>query len=117
MVTLELFLEGILLFSVSIFGLCGNIATISVLTSPDIDLKVTFRQIVTMLSVYDSIFIIMINLTFSFIHLIPFWEQMVTPFLYPFTFPTMQVALSGSIWSTVMVALERYLSVVHQYQM
>jgi hypothetical protein len=33
--------------------------------------------------------------------------------VFPWLFPFMQISLSGSIWSTVSVSVERFLSVVH----
>jgi hypothetical protein len=34
------------------------------------------------------------------------------PVIFPWLFPVMQISLSGSIWSTVSVSVERFLSVV-----
>ena len=34
------------------------------------------------------------------------------PVVFPWLFPVMQISLSGSIWSTVSVSVERFLSVV-----
>ena len=35
------------------------------------------------------------------------------PFLFPWLLPLLQISLNGSIWATVSVAIERFISVVH----
>ena len=109
--------EGIIIPIVAIFGLSGNFTSICVLLSPSVDIKATFRHIITMLAIFDSCFILLASITFSLPLLLPTWKIWIHPFLLPFTLPAIQISLNGSIWSTVMVAFERYLSVVHQYQM
>ena len=43
----------------------------------------------------------------------PVVQVWVHPHLMPWTLPLVQISLNGSIWSTVTVTLERYLTIVH----
>ena len=40
-------------------------------------------------------------------------QSYVHPYIFPWTLPLIQISLNGSIWSTVSVTLERYITVVH----
>ena len=41
------------------------------------------------------------------------FQSYVHPYIIPWTLPLIQISLNGSIWSTVSVTLERYITVVH----
>ena len=110
---LHYLVEGVLIPVITVFGLTGNLTTIYVLCSPSVDIKVTFRHIITMLAMFDSLFILMATLTFSMPLLWPTWKLWIHPLLLPYFLPAIQISLNGSIWCTVMVAMERYFSVVH----
>ena len=44
------------------------------------------------------------------------WKQVwIHPHLFPWILPFIQISLNGSIWSTVSVTIERYVSVVHPW--
>merc|ERR1719507_1027428 len=66
-----------------------------------------------MLAVFDSIFITTASITFSLPLLSNYWQAWVHPHLFPWLLPFIQISLNGSIWSTVSVTIERYISVVH----
>ena len=42
-----------------------------------------------------------------------FLQSYIHPYIFPWTLPLIQISLNGSIWSTVSVTLERYITVVH----
>jgi len=106
-------IEGCLVPSVALLGLVGNSLSIMVLHSPGVDMKVTFREVLTMLAVFDCIFISTVSTTFGLPQLSAYWKTWIHPHLFPYLLPFIQISLNGSIWSTVSVTVERYVSVVH----
>ena len=42
-----------------------------------------------------------------------FLQAIVHPFLFPWLSPLLQISLNGSIWATVSLAIERFISNVH----
>jgi len=98
---------------ISGFGLAGNIASMLVLRSVKLDMKVTFRHVLMMLSLFDSMFVLFTTISFSLKQISSTWERDYQGIVFPWIFPFIQISLTGSIWSTVSVALERYISVVH----
>ena len=110
------YIEGYLIPIVSILSFSGNLVTILILQSPYLDMKTSFRHILIMLSAFDTTFSLLAAITFSLPILSHAWNIWVHPLLLPWLLPGLQIALSGSIWSTVMVAVERYVSIVHPSQ-
>ena len=105
----------------------------SILKYPSLDMKTTFRHILLSLAIFDTIFSLLATLTFSLPWLSEYWKLWMMPLLLPYTIPGLaqfltltsylsqltlglQMALNGSIWTTVCVALERYLSIGHPSQ-
>ena len=109
-------IEAYLIPSVTILGILGNLVTTSILQSPSMDMKKSFRHILIMLAVFDTLFCLLAALTFSLPLISQDWRLWVLPLLLPWFLPGLQISLNGSIWSTVMVAIERYVSVAHQNQ-
>jgi len=110
---LSTMVEGCLIPMVATFGTLGNLASISVLRNNSLDMKETFREILIMLTVFDTIFVLSATTSFSLPVISPNWKAFYHPFLLPWLLPIMQISLNGSIWSTVFVAVERFISVVH----
>merc|ERR1712227_327239 len=72
-------------------------------------------QILTTLITFD-IFCIIFNLSLFCLPLI--WSAYfdhVFPYIVPYILPLAQIALTGSIYSTLAVAIERYTSVCHPH--
>jgi len=111
----KMVVEGFLMPAVMSVGLVGNLLSIRVLRSPNIDMKKTFREVLTMLAVYDCLFITTASASFSLPQLSDYWKVWVHPHIFPWLLPLMQASLNGSIWSTVSVTVERYISVVHPH--
>ena len=110
-------IEGLFLLVISLFGLIGNVIAIKVIHSPKVDFNTSFKSLLTLLTLFDTSFLLCEVSTFCLPLLHPWWEEKLSPFLLPLSLPAIQVALSGSIWTTVMLALERFLTVVHMYSM
>ena len=118
--------------------IAGNLLSIAVLNRRDMDLKPIFRQILIALISFDFFFIVFNLLLFSLPHLCLSYQQHVFPFIVPYVLPLAQIAQTGksiknhekillkavsmaltnflgSIYSTLAVAIERYISVCHPH--
>ena len=71
---LDILVEGVLIPIVATFGLLGNIASIVVLNSASIDMKTSFCRILTMLAIFDSVFIVSVTVIFSLPDLSPYYR-------------------------------------------
>ena len=118
--------------TISIFGLLGNFASILVLRSYHLDMKVrlkirnkllkpminifqvTFRHILVMMAIFDTMFVLCMIISFSLPLTWETWKASVHPYLFPWVSPILQISLNGSIWSTVAIAMERFLSITHE---
>ena len=69
-----------------------------------------------MLSIFDCLFLLCMTFSFSLPPLFPIWGKNINPLIFPWIRPILQISLSGSIWSTVAVACERYFSVAYPLQ-
>ena len=76
----------------------------------------TFRQILIMLAMFDTVFVTCMVISFSLPVLCERWKEEVHPYIIPWILPAIQISLNGSIWSTVAVAVERFVSVIHPQQ-
>ena len=50
---------------------------------------------------------------FTLIYTFSPFQAFIHPFLLPWLLPILQISLNGSIWATVSVAIERFISIVH----
>ena len=62
---LQFVVEGLVIPLISLLGLVGNSLAFLTLRSPNLEMKTTFRQILSMLAVFDSLFLIIFSLVFS----------------------------------------------------
>jgi len=76
-------------------------------------LKKSFCQILTMLAVFDTFFVISAIIAFSLPLISDYWNMVISPTLFPYLMPLVQISLNGSIWSVVSVAWERFVSIVY----
>lgn len=104
-------LEGVLMAAVGSIGLVGNILSLVILFRNDLHLKPTFRQLLSMLFIYDSLCIVFGVSLFSLPYLSNSYNMKVHPYIVPWVLPLAQIANTASIYSTVVVAMERYVSV------
>merc|ERR1712241_984656 len=79
------------------------------------DLKPTFMQILVTLLISDFFCIVFNLLYFCFRVLSSTYNEDVAPYIGPYVLPMAQIALTGSIYSTLAVAIERYVSVCHPH--
>merc|ERR1712106_5715 len=65
-----------------------------------------------MLCVFDSLFLVCTIICFTLPLFSSVWTLYTQPFVFPWVFPLLQIALNGSTWSTVAVTVQRFSSVV-----
>ena len=106
--------EVVLLLFVGIFGIIGNISSIIIFARIRNQLK--FHRLMVMLAVYDTFCILLSIIIFTFPLLS---KKFVTSGVYhhmvPKLLPLVQIAMTGSVYSTIAISLERYLIVCHPF--
>ncbi len=100
--------EGILVPAAGGVGILGNILCILVLQLKDLDLASSFVNLLTTLCVFDSLFIAAVNLFYTLPIHSEFYESELIPYLTPALLPLVHIVLTGSVYSVVAVAVERY---------
>lgn len=101
--------EGLLVPIFGIIGIIGNILSVIVLSRRNLDLKPTFTNLLLTLCIYDVLFIIAVTTFYTLpIHSL-YCSDFLVPYLTPFLLPFIHIVLTGSVYSVVSVALERYL--------
>ena len=81
-----------------------------ILHGKNLDLKPVFKTLVTTLLLSDSICIILSILIFSVPRLSHQYEFYIFPHLIPVILPLTQISLTISVYTTVAVAVERFIS-------
>jgi len=66
--------EGFFIPFVATFGILGNVASICVLRDNRLEMKATFREILIMLSIFDTIFVISATVSFSLPIISQLWK-------------------------------------------
>ena len=100
---------GIIQILISIFGVLGNGICIFLLSRKE--LKNSFTQLLICLASFDLIYLF--GMILESLQRLDF-ESAIHTILYPyFLYPLNAIALSGSIYMTVAVAIERYIAVYH----
>lgn len=114
--TIQFILEGVLTATLGIFGIFGNIVSIKVLSSRDLDMLPTFRHLLKMLAVFDATFLIFTVTLFCISSWSSTYNEFVRPWLTPYWLPVIQISLTGSVWTTMAVSIERFLTVCLSYR-
>lgn len=102
--------SGVLVSSVGLIGFVGNTLALIVLSRPS--LRDVFHQLLFALACFDILFIICggINYTFrAFKAESDIFTYLFPKFIYPFT----HIAMTGTIFMTVAISVERYLGLCH----
>ena len=106
-------IEGILSLFVGIFGLIGNLMAIIYFGTQKSRLR-TFQKLLQMLAIFDLIFIVSIVIVFVIPKFYKDYDYTRFPLgsifcAQPFMLPLAEVGLTGSIYFTVAISIERYL--------
>jgi len=102
-------LEGVLQMVISMLGVLGNIASIFILTRPE--LRSCFNKLLAVLASYDLLYLITMLLE-SLRRLGLETNPQILMFPY-ILYPLNSIAMTGSIFMTVGVATERYIAVYY----
>ena len=106
--------EGYLIMIVGSFGILGNFFFVVFFMT--LKEKLNFHRLMITLAVFDTIYIILSMLEFSLPELSEDYQKKGYHFyLAPLAVPVMQIALTGSVYCTVSISIERYLTVCHPF--
>ena len=106
--------EGVLLIIVGIFGIVGNLAAIAVFARQH--LQKNFHALMLSLSIFDLIYIIASIFLFGMKELNESYRTMGINFLlFPWGLPIAQIGITGSIYFTLAITVERYVTVCHPF--
>ena len=93
----KFFLEGVCTGFLGLFGIVGNVVSIAVLSSTDLDMMPSFRHLLKMLAAFDATFLVF---TFG-IFCISAWSDhynvFIKPWLIPYFLPVIQVMLPALV--------------------
>ena len=95
-------------FIVGIIGICGNTLALFVLWRKREHDPTNFYSLMLCLSVFDLSYIFMALITFSLRRFSSAYEEDIWNYILPLAIPVLQVTLTGSIYCTIAITLERY---------
>ena len=106
--------EGVLIVLVGVFGLFGNVLSISVLLGPE--MKNAFNHLLIVLAAVDSLLIGFAMFDYSFVRAFAVQFDLYTLMFPYFLYPTTNIVLCASIFLVLAIAFERFLAVCHPYE-
>eukprot|EP00092_Neocalanus_flemingeri_P024640 GFUD01026725.1.p1 GENE.GFUD01026725.1~~GFUD01026725.1.p1 ORF type:complete len:407 (+),score=101.90 GFUD01026725.1:197-1417(+) len=104
-------IEGLLVPVIASFGIVGNITCVFVFNHKSVDLKPSFSNILKCLSIYDILFLSGVIFLYALPNMSNYYIIMIEPHTTPLILPLTQVAMTGSVYSVVAVAVERYFNI------
>ena len=106
--------EAVFLLIIGILGILGNISSIVIFSRIKKQLK--FHRLMMMLAIYDT-FCILFSIVIFTIPLVSsnFMTSGLYHYIIPKALPLVQIAMTGSVYSTIAISVERYLIVCHPF--
>ena len=104
--------SGVALVLVGTVGLVGNLLTLLVLCRSDMRKK-TFFKLLIVLALFDLLFIISYGTILGYRALACHPDSFLNGAIYKVTYPLLNIGLTGSIYATIAVSLERFLGICH----
>ena len=112
--SMEFVFEVVLLTIVGIAGMVGNTAAIILFSRLRNQLK--FHRLMMMLSTFDGLYILLSIVLFALpVISTTYMTSGAHYYVLPRALPVAQIALTGSIYSTLAITIERYLIVCHPF--
>ena len=90
------------------FGFCANITALYILRKKQHDNSTNFYSLMLLLSIFDLAYICMSLLTFSLNKFSMSYQEHAWGYIVPWSIPILQISLTGSIYCTMAITLERY---------
>jgi len=109
-------IEGVILPVLATAGIVGNLLCVWTFNKTDVELKPSFANLLKCLSIFDTIFLVCILLEYSLPILSQQFYIWVLPRITPIIVPFIHISLTGSVYSVVAVAIERFLTVCFPFQ-
>ena len=107
--------EVVLLMIIGSFGVIGNFSLIKMFAQ--LEEKLNFHQLMITLAIFDSAFILLCMIVFAIPEILP--QEYKTEgyhfYIAPKALALLQVAQTGSVYCTISISLERYLTVCHPF--
>lgn len=104
--------EGPSLLALGIIGILSNSLCLLVLQrQQELKLSPDYIFLLKLLSLFDLLYLITSTPLTSFPYMFPSFRYYYEPFVLPWIFPFMQITVIASIYTTIALAVERYLSI------
>ena len=94
--------------AIGMLGFCSNIAAIFILRKKQCNNSTNFYSLMLLLSIFDLIYISMSLITFSLNKFWMIYQEQAWGYIVPWSIPILQISLTGSIYCTMAITLERY---------
>ena len=104
--------SGVALVLVGLVGLVGNLLTLLVLCKSVLRKKTFFKLLIN-LALFDLLFIISYGTILGYRALACHPDSYLNGMIYKVTYPLLNIGLTGSIYATIAVSLERFLGICH----
>jgi len=105
--------EGVLMMAVAICGVGLN--TVSIFHFAKVKHQRAFHRLLLSLAIMDNLYLIASALTFSLANLSPTYDGHAWNYIVPYSLPLAQTTMTGSVYLTISLTVERYFSVVRPF--
>ena len=112
---MEFVCEVVLMIIVGVFGLIGN--TLSIIMFSRLKKKqLKFHRLMILLGIFDTAYILLNIMVFVVPGISEEYKKQGYHYLFaPTVMPITQIALTGSVYCTIAISIERYLTVCHPF--